>query len=118
MLLSVQLTRFHSWLQSGIRFWLALFNSFMASLTAFLYHNSSDETQTGHVLGLPEGRTNTHPERKLSPIACCIIRVLMHSALLWASCNNHVCVYNGLYQCLCFKVDAFPECVFRLSATD
>ena len=72
----------------------SLGNCCMAYLTAFLNHNSSDETQTGHVLGPPDGRTSTHPERKLSPIACCIIRVLMHSALLWASCNNHVCVYN------------------------
>ena len=59
-------------------------------------HNSfsplrTDETQTGHCLGQPQGRSSVPaPERSLSPAACCILRALMHSALLWASCNNQV----------------------------
>ena len=54
------------------------------------YIYSTDETPTGHALGSPDGRSNTLPERGLSPAVCCILRALMHSALLWASCNTQV----------------------------
>ena len=54
-------------------------------------HLSTDETQSGHVLGSPEGRSNTLPERGLSPAVVCILRALMHTALLWASCHTQVC---------------------------
>ena len=52
---------------------------------------SNDTTQAGYSLGMPKGRsTLPSPERSLSPAACCLTRALMHSALLWASCNNEV----------------------------
>lgn len=48
-----------------------------------------DNTQTGHSLGHPKARGGIpSPERSLSPAACCIVRAIMHSALLWISCNN------------------------------
>ena len=61
-------------------------------LINYIPYASTDKTQTGHVLGSPEGRTNTLPERTLSPAVICILRVLMHSALLWASCNVQVLI--------------------------
>lgn len=49
---------------------------------------SHDTTQTGHALGHPTSRTGPPaPERSLSPPAVCIMRALMHSALLWCSCH-------------------------------
>lgn len=55
-------------------------------LTTFLC--SHDTTQTGHILGSPESRIGPPaPERSLSPPAVCIMRALMHSALLWCSCH-------------------------------
>jgi len=67
---------------------------------------SDDNTQTGYSLGMPEGRSTVpSPERGLSQAACCIVRALMHSALLWASCNNEVQdtglegkLYTGTYN--------------------
>ena len=51
--------------------------------------SSHDATQTGHDLGGPNGRTAVPaPERNLSPSAICVLRALMHSAFLWACCNN------------------------------
>ena len=50
---------------------------------------STDTTQTGHSLGHPTARGGVpSPERSLSPAACCIVRAIMHSALLWTSCND------------------------------
>ena len=49
----------------------------------------TDNTQTGHILGSPDSRTAAPaPERKLSPPAICIMRAIMHSALLWCSCHR------------------------------
>ena len=42
----------------------------------------------GYDLGIPENRMYITPERDLSTRAVCILRALMHSALIWASCNN------------------------------
>ena len=54
---------------------------------------SIDTTETGYALGHPDQReTVLSSERSLSPAACAIVRVLMHTSLLWASCNNEV--YN------------------------
>ena len=62
---------------------------------------SNDTTQAGYSLGMPEGRsTAPSPERSLSPAACCLVRALMHSALLWASCNNEVSTVDNVY---CFN---------------
>ena len=53
---------------------------------------STDTTETGYALGRPDQREVVpSSERTLSPAACAIIRVLMHTSLLWASCNNEVC---------------------------
>ncbi len=47
------------------------------------------ETQRGHILGSVDSRTGTPtPERHLSPPAVCVMRALMHSALLWCSCHE------------------------------
>ena len=52
-----------------------------------LYRN--DAILTGYTLGHPTTRSNIpSPERSLSPAACCIVRAIMHSALLWVSCND------------------------------
>ena len=73
---------------------------------------SNDTTQAGYSLGMPEGRsTAPSPERSLSPAACCLVRALMHSALLWASCNNEVCTVDNVYMPqLTFELCDFPEC--------
>ncbi|MCG8622315.1 MAG: hypothetical protein MJE68_10025, partial [Proteobacteria bacterium] len=47
-----------------------------------------DTTKMGHDLGAPGNRTHVSPERDLSARSVCILRALMHSAFIWASCNN------------------------------
>ena len=48
-----------------------------------------DTTQTGHVLGPAQHLSKqATPERDLSPVACTIIRLIIHAALTWGS----VCV--------------------------
>ena len=60
----------------------------LAAITLSFYC-STDITQTGHSLGHPDARGDALvPERSLSPAACCIVRAIMHSALVWTSCNN------------------------------
>ena len=49
---------------------------------------SQDTTKRGHDLGSPQNCTHTPPERNLSARVVCILRALMHSAFIWASCNN------------------------------
>lgn len=52
---------------------------------------SRSSLQKGYVLGFPTNRVGTpDPERHLSAASCATIRILMHSALLWASSNNEV----------------------------
>jgi len=47
-----------------------------------------DRTQVGHVLGSPDKRNMLpEPERNLSPSGCALIRLLLHSVLVWSSCN-------------------------------
>lgn len=47
-----------------------------------------DRTQVGHVLGSPDKRSMLpEPERNLSPSGCALIRILLHSVLVWSSCN-------------------------------
>ena len=77
-----------------------------------LFPFSNDTTQAGYSLGMPEGRsTAPSPERSLSPAACCLVRALMHSALLWASCNNEVRMVDNVYMPqLTFELCDFPEC--------
>ena len=52
------------------------------------FYSHQDTTKKGYVLGAPENRTHTAPERHLSARAVCILRALLHSALIWATCNN------------------------------
>eukprot|EP00731_Ephydatia_muelleri_P002837 Em0001g2837a len=48
---------------------------------------SNGFSQCGYILPLPAQRSSDPiPERKLPPIACCLVRIMMHSVLLWA-CN-------------------------------
>ena len=47
-----------------------------------------DATKVGHDLGDPQKRVHVYPERDLSSRAVCILRALMHSAFIWASCNS------------------------------
>ena len=77
-----------------------------------LFPFSNDTTQAGYSLGMPEGRsTAPSPERSLSPAACCLVRALMHSALLWASCNNEVRMVDNVYMPqLTFELCNLPEC--------
>ena len=60
----------------------------MIGLLLNFYKCSLDTTKKGYVLGAPENRTHTAPERHLSARAVCILRALMHSAFIWATCNN------------------------------
>ena len=53
--------------------------------TLFIRH---DTTKMGHDLGAPQNCIYVTPERDLSARAVCILRALMHSAFIWASCNN------------------------------
>ena len=51
----------------------------------------NDATKTGYDLGPPERRSlNPERERDLSAPAVCVVRALMHSAFIWAACNNEV----------------------------
>ena len=60
-------------------------------ISVFKYYKinySKDCTSTGHALGDAKLRRNTPgPERNLSPTAICIVRAIMHSALLFCSCH-------------------------------
>ena len=49
-------------------------------------HHSIQQTKSGDILGRPEERkVVATPERELSPIACALIRILLHSGLVWAA---------------------------------
>ena len=54
----------------------------------FFFAYSKDKTNRGHDLGPPQARVIACPERSLSARAVCIMRALMHSAFIWAWCNN------------------------------
>ena len=57
--------------------------------TIIILFSQSDNTPTGHALGSVESRkTVPSYERDLSPPAVCIMRAIMHSALLWHSCQS------------------------------
>ena len=78
-------------------------------------HCSNDTTQTGHDLGDPNSRTVVPtPERSLSPPAICILRALMHSAFLWACCNDNQTV-GDIVQLVKphVPVQALPEFFWR-----
>ena len=48
-----------------------------------------DTTQTGHILGQAQHLSKqATPERDLFPVACTVIRLIMHATLVWSS----VCV--------------------------
>ena len=48
-----------------------------------------DTTKTGHDLGEPSNRQiPQRSDRYLSAPAVCIVRAIMHSALVWGTCNN------------------------------
>ena len=66
----------------------------------------SDITETGYALGDPAQRGPIpSPERSLPPAACAILRALMHSSLLWASCNNEVRMYNRVVYCHAISIE-------------
>jgi hypothetical protein len=50
---------------------------------------TSDISQKGHCLGHPSVRGHVpSSERLLSAAACCILRAILHSVLIWSSCNK------------------------------
>ena len=55
------------------------------------FHCRDSKSNTGYILGLPI-ISPAIPERSLSPAACTIIKILMHSALLWTCCSKEVYV--------------------------
>ena len=64
-----------------------------------------DKSQTGHILGKPESRgDDPFPERSLSPAVCCIIRAILHSALLWHSYGVNSDT-DGLMKLIKFGLD-------------
>ena len=53
-----------------------------------MYINRGDQTQVGHVLGNSDKRSVLpEPERGLSPSGCALLRLLLHSVLVWSSSN-------------------------------
>lgn len=44
--------------------------------------------QTGYILGTPVDSSAAIPERSLSPSACTIIKIFIHSILLWTCCSK------------------------------
>lgn len=57
--------------------------------------SEADKTLTGHALGGAETRTAIpSPERNLSSPSVCIMRAIMHSALLWCSCHQQEIVHD------------------------
>ena len=61
-----------------------------------------DTTQTGHILGPVQHLSKqATPERDLSPVACTIIRLIMHATLVWSS----VCVKVGIVLVLTLESD-------------
>ena len=49
----------------------------------------NDRTKTGHALGDPGSRaTCAEPQRKMSPIVCGLLRIIMHSAMVMGACSN------------------------------
>ena len=53
-----------------------------------MYFIRGDKTQVGHVLGSPDKRsTLPEPERGLSPSGCALLRLILHSVLVWSSSN-------------------------------
>ena len=58
-------------------------------MITYIFIYREDTTQTGHLLGPAQHLSKqATPERDLSPVACTIIRLIMHAALVWSS----VCV--------------------------
>ena len=65
----------------------------MIIVTYFNFH--SHTVYQGHCLGSPVARNSVPSSvRSLSPAACAILRAIMHSALLWATCNGKITVQN------------------------
>ena len=65
----------------------------MSELTATCHSFSNDATQTGYVLGDAQLRTGVvAPERTLFPPAVCIVRAIMHSALIWYASHHTDCI--------------------------
>lgn len=59
-------------------------------------HDAHSENEKGYLLLRPERRTSDpQPERNLSPIACCLVRIIMHSVLLWA-CDMDQNISHGV----------------------
>ena len=57
-----------------------------------------DTTQTGHLLGPAQHLSKqATPERDLSPVACTIIRLIMHAALVWGTACVTVRIYILLF---------------------
>ena len=54
-----------------------------------LFNSRKDRTKTGHALGDPGSRpTCAEPQRKMSPIVCGLLRIIMHSAMVMGACRN------------------------------
>ena len=61
----------------------------------FIYRE--DTTQTGHLLGPAQHLSKqATPERDLSPVACTIIRLIIHAALVWST----ICIMVRIYKYL------------------
>lgn len=75
-------------------------------LRSYVFYRG-DLTETGHALGLPDSRSHIPtPERTLSPAASCVIMALMHSTLLWTSCNKEVTLLHPIH---CHATDSITE---------
>ena len=53
-----------------------------------MYVIRGDRTHTGHVLGSSDKRSVLpEPERGLPPSGCALLRLILHSVLVWSSSN-------------------------------
>ncbi|XP_062507501.1 E3 ubiquitin-protein ligase rnf213-alpha-like isoform X2 [Corticium candelabrum] len=64
-----------------------------------------DTTQTGHILGPANQRAHAAPERSLSLSGYALVRLLLHAALMWASCSEDQNVSSGVADCTSPRVN-------------
>ena len=60
-------------------------------IVIYIYFSISrrDRTKAGHALGDPCSRPAcAEPQRKMSPIVCGLLRIIMHSAMVMGACRN------------------------------
>ena len=81
--------------------WLELLHNISAMiLHAFSYNGfySVKRQETGYLLGPASTRSEAIPERNMSPLACAVMRFILHTCFMWAACHQPE-VREGISQC-------------------